>query len=82
MLVVPAVIIGRAAAQVWASLLVLSNVAATYVIQLVPLAKDCDCRRVASVLTDREARGRSRAELKLCNPICMQSFALTNLRFV
>ncbi len=50
----PAAFLGHAATQRWAALLVASNVAATTMIQVVPRAKDCDCRRVAETIERRE----------------------------
>ena len=47
--------IGRQAAQAWAALLLISNVPATYFTQVDPMAKDCDCRRVAETIAGREA---------------------------
>jgi len=51
----PAVALGRSAAVSWVAILVASNVAATTLVQFVPLAKDCDCRRVAEAITEHEA---------------------------
>jgi hypothetical protein len=51
----PAVAIGRGAMRAWCGLLVGSNVAATILTHVVPLAKDCDCRRVAETIARREA---------------------------
>jgi hypothetical protein len=60
-LVVPAILataalpaaIGRGA-YAWAALLLGSNVAATALAHVVPLAKDCDCRHVAEAIRERE----------------------------
>ena len=52
---VPAFALGRLAAVLGAAFLIVSNVAATLLTQVIPLAKDCDCRRVAETLGTREA---------------------------
>jgi hypothetical protein len=54
-LVAPAALLGRAAAQGWVAFLVVSNLAATTLVQIAPRAKDCDCRRVAGAIAAREA---------------------------
>jgi len=51
----PAFMLGSRAAVSWVAILVASNVAATTLVQFVPLAKDCDCRRVAAAITEHEA---------------------------
>jgi hypothetical protein len=49
--------LGRPVALIATSFLVTSNVAATLLTQVVPLAKDCDCKRVAVALGERQAAG-------------------------
>jgi len=51
---VPAFAMGRLAAVLGASFLIVSNVAATLLTQVIPLAKDCDCRRVAETIGAHE----------------------------
>ncbi len=47
--------VGKPAAQAWGALLLVSNVPATYLTQIEPMAKDCDCRRVAETIAGLEA---------------------------
>jgi hypothetical protein len=51
---VPAFALGRTAAVMGAGFLIVSNVPATVLTLIVPLAKDCDCRRVADVIGAHE----------------------------
>jgi hypothetical protein len=51
---VPAFAFGRFAAVLGAAFLIASNVPATLLTLVVPLAKDCDCRRVAETIGARE----------------------------
>jgi hypothetical protein len=53
----PAFALGRKVAHIWTLVLVLSNVAATTLTQVLPRAKDCDCRRVAETITQNETVG-------------------------
>jgi hypothetical protein len=51
---VPAFALGRFAGVLGAAFLIASNVPATLLTQVIPLAKDCDCRRVARTIGAHE----------------------------
>jgi hypothetical protein len=51
----PAAAFGRNEVRAFFAFLIVSNVAATVLSQIVPLAKDCDCRHVAETIERREA---------------------------
>jgi hypothetical protein len=53
-LAVPAFALGGRAGVLGAAFLIVSNVGATLLTMVIPLAKDCDCRRVAQAIGARE----------------------------
>ena len=53
----PALALSRGALRGWGIFLIATNAVSVLMMQVMPLAKDCDCRRVAAALTSLAANG-------------------------